>query len=264
MNISIKFTRIAGVAAALSIALASQSAVAAAISVNYAGSADFGSGQVGYAFGQIAPNPNSPNALAGVGVGGDSDTTDVNPSYAFTSTGHFNSWCVDIYHWLANGVSTYNVEADTDLASTLDVLRPGTGTTRVQDLELLANEVYGSLHTQSDSAAFQLAVWAITYGTPDGTGLFSINSTDPNFQVDAATLTQPWGVQANGWLSNLFTAPVTGHYALAYLSDGTTGANGGDGSTQDLVVFTSVPEPTTLALFGLGLFAIGASRRRKA
>lgn len=253
------------------LAVASQSALATtitAITVTYAGSANFGSGGVGYYTGSVVPNPNSSSNLVGVGIGGDSFTS-TNLIYDFSATGQFNIWCVDIYHWLNGGTVTYTVGTGADLAASLSTLRPGTptGTTRVTQLSQLANEGYSSVNTKDESAAFQLAVWAITYGAVDGTGHYSINTTDTNFRVDSGTASSAYGVLANTWLANLGTAPNTGNYNLTYLNDGTQGI------TQDMVVFTtvpelvtltSVPEPATLGLLAIGLLGLRYGRRKLA
>ncbi len=256
---AMKMKSILSAVAVIGLAAASQSAAAATIAVNYAGSANFGSGGVGYYNGSVAPNPASSTALVGVGIGGDSFTS-ANHTYDFSVTGQFNTWCVDIYHWLAGGAVTYNVASGADLAASLDTLRPGipNGSTRVNQLILLANDVYSTVNTKLESAAFQLAVWAVTYGNADGTGHYSINTTNSGFKVDSGTAGSAYGVLANSWLANLGTAADTGSYKLAYLNDGT--AN----NTQDMVVFTTVPEPSAFWLVAFSLLGLGLARKRSA
>ena len=242
-----------------------QSTQAGVIVTTYAGASNFGNGSVGYENGAVAPNPNSNTNLAGVGIGGDSFTS-TNVTYDFSSTGQFNVWCVDIYHWMINGTVTYIVGTGGDLATELSALRPGTpnGAQRVSQLIKLADQVYSAVNTKAESAAFQLAVWAIAYGTADSLGVYHIDTSDPGFHVGSnTTVHSDFGVLANQWLANLNTAPVSNNYTLTYLNDGAREF------TQDVVVFTptripnAISEPISIALLGLGLVGLGIGRRQK-
>jgi len=245
----------AGISAAVFVGLAalSQSVLAQTVDATYQGSANFGSGGVGYGSGSISPNPNGSD-WAAVGVGGDSFTTAPN-TYSFTSaSGSFNAWCVDISTWLSGGTTTYALGGTTELTSVF-------GATRVSDLTMLANERYSLVDTRDESAAFQLATWAIMYGTADASGNYSLNSATFNTSSGITG-----GATAQSWLDSLGTIQDTGQFGVTYLYQGLPSDVAKN--SQDLVVFTPttpVPEPGTPAmlLVGLGLMAFVARRRNK-
>lgn len=244
-----------GISAAILVGLAllSQAVFAQTVDLTYTGSANFGSGGVGYGSGSISPNPNG-SGWASVGVGGDSFST-APDTYSFTSaSGSFNAWCVDIYTWLTGGTTTYAVGGTSELASVF-------GATRVSDLTTLANERYAQVDTRDESAAFQLATWAIMFGTADATGKYSLNSATFN---TSAGITG--GAIAQSWLDNLGAVQNTGEFAITYLYQGLP--SDVVKNSQNLVAFTPtapVPEPESSAmlLVGLSLMAFVARRRKK-
>lgn len=98
-------------------------------------------------------------------------------------------------------------------------------------------------------------MWAITYGSADVNGKYHIDTTNTGFKVDSSVAASTYGQLANTWLANLGAAADTGNYKLTYLSDGT--AN----NTQDMITFSRVPEPASIALLAGALLALAWMRR---
>ncbi len=245
-------------AALLAGLVTSQTAVSQTITMTYNKSANFGYGAVGYGSGKISPNPINPGPFAtttqasgkviSAGIGGDNFKT-TQTGFDFSKKGTFNTWCVDITHWLkTSGSVVYTIDP------ALNVLTSTFGNTRVSNLELLADEQYAGLKTKTDSAAFQLATWAIMFGSTNTNGRYELQS--PTYY---ATSDSTGYSQAQTWLNELGGVKKSGNYKMTYLYTP-------DHSSQNLVTFTAsaVPEPANgaLLLIGLGTLAVFSRRRR--
>jgi hypothetical protein len=201
-------------------------------------------GAYGYDTGSIEPGPSGSTQFTNnVGFGGDLQTLDTaSAPVNFAKVGsNFITWCVDIYHWDATN-SIYTVGTATLVNSST--------------LIKLANEDYSSVKDQYSSAAFQLAVWAIMFGNPDSNGIYQVSSS--TFTAEDFTPNSTAIATANDWLKdiNIYNGPM-GDYQLSYLSDDTSE------NTQDMIVFTPVPEPSTLFLLGVGIASVAIYGKRR-
>jgi hypothetical protein len=144
----------------------------------------------------------------------------------------FQTYCVDLYQSFSwNTVYTdYSVTA---LPSTV-----------AHDLGRLFTSHLGDVVDGNSSAAFQLAAWEIMYETGGSYNLSGGNFTE-NGNATVHSIAQ-------GYLNTLGTADV---YTVQKLESP---------SSQDFVLTTPVPEPSTYAMLVAGLGLLGWMKRRKA
>lgn len=150
----------------------------------------------------------------------------------------FEAWCVDIFQ------NAYFNWSSSDYVSESASIYPGTDKSNL--LLKLATESLGSVNNSLTSSAFQLAVWEIVNET---SGSYSLS--DGTFSASGAS--DDSIALANNWLSKLPGVTTHNSYSISVLHSA---------DYQDFAVFTAVPEPGTIALFGLGLLGIATSRRK--
>jgi hypothetical protein len=108
----------------------------------------------------------------------------------------------------------------------------------------------------------QIAIWEIEYDTPTG-GVYNLTNSDSFYFTHTGDSNSTAALnQAQVYLNNVTNSTwVTdaNHY-VQYLTSTT-------GNVQDLIYLATgsvaTPEPSTIAIFGIGLAGLWAARRRK-
>ena len=182
-----------------------------------------------------------------------------------TTIGALNTYCVDLFDYINLGstVATFNQ----NVLAAGETFQAGAtnGTfTQAQVTRLTALLTNGSLQPQStiNTAALQIAIWEIEYDTPTG-GVYNLTNTDSFYFSHTSDSNSVAALnQAQVYLNDVTNSTWTtdaNHY-IEFLTSTT-------GNVQDLIYLATgsvaTPEPSTVAVFGIGLIGLWAARRRK-
>jgi hypothetical protein len=188
-----------------------------------------------------------------------------------TAQGSLNTYCTDLFDYINLGNNSYTFN-NSALTAGQGFATGGNGSSTspwTQNQVNLINNLVANEALQSNSnstintAAMQVAIWEIEYGTAVN-GLYGVTTNNGGFYFSStggtnssATLSQAqtylndvtsgsWGSVSGVYVSYLVSNPA-GTQNLIYLATGSV----------------ATPEPSTVAVFGLGLIGLWAARRRK-
>jgi hypothetical protein len=190
-----------------------------------------------------------------------------------TSIGALSTYCVDLFDYISTGNNSYTFNQNALTAGSTYKNGTATGTftqAQVTTLtRLLAGGALAATQSAINSAALQVAIWDVEYDVAAANGSYNLTSTtDPfyftassNDSNSAAVLAQAQtylnaatGYQnGSSWVAATWLA--ASNQFIEYLTATPAG-------TQNLI-YLATPEPSTVAIFGLGLIGVWVARRRK-
>jgi len=222
-----------------------------------------------------------PNGTTSVNISDSSQPIDGGGSSITTGTiglqtniGSLSTYCVDLFNYISTGNNAYTftpstLSAGQSFTDATNSNANATGTFTVAQVNTLtALLTNGTLQTQSivNTAALQVAIWETEYGTAASNGSYNLTSGSFDFSAtsdsnSAATLTQAQAYlnDATGYLNGSAWVNATWLTNSTHYVELLTSTPAG---TQNLI-YLATPEPSTIALFGVGAIGLLAARRRK-
>jgi hypothetical protein len=182
-----------------------------------------------------------------------------------TNLGALNTYCVDLFDYINLGSTSVSFNQNALAAGQTFRAGSTSGTfTQAQVTQLTALLTNGALQTQNtvNTAALQIAIWEIEYDTPSG-GVYNLSNTDSFYFSHTGDSNSIAALnQAQVYLNDVTnsTWQTDGNHFIEYLTSTT-------GNVQKLIYLATgsvaTPEPSTIAVFGIGLIGLWAARRRK-
>jgi hypothetical protein len=182
-----------------------------------------------------------------------------------TTIGALNTYCVDLFDYINLGSTSVSFNQNVLAAGESYQAGSTPGTfTQTQVTRLTALLTNGSLQPQNtvNTAALQIAIWEIEYDQTTG-GSYNLSNPDSfYFSHTSDSSSSAALAQAQTYLNDVTSSTWVGdgnHY-IEYLTSTT-------GTVQNLIYLATgtvtTPEPSTIAIFGMGLLGLWAARRRK-
>jgi len=191
-----------------------------------------------------------------------------------TSIGALNTYCVDLFDYINLGSNSYTFNQATLTAGSTFRNGTATGTFTQSQVTTLTRLLSGanSLVTNNavNSAALQIAIWDVEYDTAAANGSYNLTSTGDPFYFTASSndgnsaaalaqaqnyLNAATGYQnGSAWVAATWAAQSNQFVEYLTASNPTNVQN---------LIYLATPEPSTFAVFGLGLIGLWTVRRRR-
>jgi hypothetical protein len=166
------------------------------------------------------------------------------------------AYCVDLSHNIVIGSNlNYNSFSDTSTTTVAwfnGLYSGANGAANIQSLEYLASSALSLVNNADSSAAFQIAVWDIAFGSGVSGNPFAVQANGANQATVNNDVAQFLALASNSAANN---GPISEHLTLLE-DDGTNGS-----AIQNLVTFTPVPLPPSLWGLTGGLVLMGFAGR---